>query len=120
MNADKLQKAGIDYNRGVKRFMGRAHLYEKALSKFPKDGAFARIRAAHEANDVEQLLASAHEFKGMCGNIALPALYDASDALVTLLRGGAFSPADLDAAYMHLEKEYRAANEAILAAMEEA
>lgn len=120
MNADILRSAGVDYDRGVNRFMGRAHLYEKTLSKFAKDTTFSRVRAAYLAGDREQLLADAHELKGMCGNIALTPLYEAANALVQLLRSGACTQADLDAAYGRLEKEYHIVYEAVLAALEDA
>ncbi len=119
MNAEILKNAGIDYDRGVKRFMGRAHLYEKTLAKFMRDTAFSRIQAAYEAGDMEQMRAAAHEFKGMCGNIALSTLYDMSHALVELLRSEAGKPAEVAAAYGKLEREYHAVREAVLAAMEE-
>ena len=118
MNIDALKAAGIDYERGVKRFVGRAHLYEKALRKFPQDGTFARMRADYEKNDLEALLADAHEFKGMCGNIALPSLFEASDGIVQMLRGGAFSPDALDDAFLSLARAYEAARAAILSAWE--
>ena len=119
MNAEILKRAGIDYDRGVKRFVGRAHLYEKALSKFPKDSTFSRIRAAYAAGDKEQLFASVHECKGMCGNIALTSLYETADTMVQMLRGGAYSETELAAAYEKLEREYHVVYDAVLAAMEE-
>ena len=119
MNAAILKAAGIDYDRGVKRFVGRAHLYEKALRKFPKDDTFSRIRAAYEAGDKEGLFAGVHEFKGMCGNIALTSLYEAADAMVQLLRDGAYAEAELAAAYGALQTEYHIVQEAVLAAAEE-
>ena len=119
MNAEILKGAGIDYDFGVKRFAGRAQLFEKAMSKFPKDGAFFRIRAAYEAGDEERLLAGAHEFKGMCGNIGLTSLYEASDALIRLLRGGGYSPDELSAAYELLEGRYETVYNAVIAAMED-
>lgn len=117
MNAEILEKAGIDYDKGVKRFLGNALIYEKVLSKFPKDPTFDRVRADYEANDREALLADAHEFKGMCGNIAINRAYEAADALVKLLRGQ-HSKSDIDLAYSRLEAEYNLAREAVLASSE--
>ena len=119
MNAERLTAAGVDYERGVKRFLGRAPLYEKTLRKFAADTTFSRIRAAYEQGDRDALFAAAHEFKGMCGNIALTSLYESADALVRLLRGGACAPAELDAAFARLDREYHTVHEAVLAAMEE-
>ena len=119
MNANVLKRAGIDYDYCVKRFVGRANLFEKALGKFAKDTTIDRIRAAYGAKDMEGLLASAHEFKGMCGNIGLTSLYEAADALVALLRSGAYDNGTLDAAYRCLDETYDAVHGAVIASMEE-
>lgn len=118
MNADILRSAGIDYDFCVRRFAGRAPLVEKALTKFLGDGTFARVRAAFEEGDREQLLSTAHEFKGMCGNIGLTALYDGADAIVRLLRGGTATDGELGAAYQGLADTYAAIHAAVLAAAE--
>ena len=119
MNVERLKDAGVEYDRGVKRFMGRAHLYEKTLSKFTSDTTFSRMREAYASGDRERLLADVHEFKGMCGNIALPPLYEAADEMVRLLRSGACTDEALAAVYGRLETEYHTVHEAVLAAMED-
>ena len=119
MNVALLKNAGVDYDRGVKRFAGRAQLYERTLGKFQRDGTFARIRAAFEAGDRETLLASAHEFKGMCGNIALPTLYEGADALVRMLRAGGYSEEALAGAYSRLAADYQTVYRAVCAAAED-
>lgn len=119
MNAEILRAAGIDYAYGVKRFAGRAQLFEKALTKFPKDSTFARIRAAYAADDRDALLASAHEFKGMCGNIGLTSLYESADAIVQMLRGDAFTDEALSAAYGLLAERYQTVYDAVVASLEE-
>lgn len=118
MNSEILKNAGIDYDSGVKRFVGRAHLYEKSLSKFTRDTTFSRISAAFASGDKEQLLAAAHEFKGMCGNIGLTSLYTAADAVVQLLRASADRTAELESAYALLDAEYHKIFNAVTAAME--
>ena len=114
-----MSKAGIDYEQGVKRFLGRSALYDKTLGRFLKDGAFSRIRADFESGDKAALLADAHEFKGMCGNIAMPSLYESSSALVALLRREDCGEDELASAYERLDADYEAARAAITAAMEE-
>ena len=118
MNTEILKNAGIDFDSGVKRFVGRTQLYEKALLKFTRDTTFERIRAAGESGDRKQLLANAHEFKGMCGNVGLTSLYTAADSLVRLLRGDAPDAAEVDASCALLENEYHKIYEAVCAAME--
>ena len=119
MNTDVLIKAGIDYEGGVKRFMGRKALYEKLLNKFPKDTTFARIREDYENLDMDGLLRDAHEFKGMCGNVSLPGLFSAAERLVALLRREGFSPDELKDAYDALASGYDAVMKAIAVATED-
>lgn len=119
MNADILKNAGIDYDGGVKRFLGRAPLYLKTLAKFPKNDTMDRVRADYEKRDREALLQDSHELKGMCGNMSMTKLYLAADAVVTLLRAGGATDEKLAAAMDGLEKEYEIAKEAVLAATEE-
>ncbi len=118
MNAEILKNAGVEYDDGVKRFAGRAQLYEKTLMKFSKDTTFSRIKAAYEAGDKDGLLASAHEFKGMCGNISLTSLYKTSDAMVRLLRADEYPGAAFDSLYGQLKADYTRTYEAVSAAME--
>ena len=119
MNAEILKSAGIDYDRGVKRFMGRAYLYEKTLAKFARDTTVSRLRAAYEADDRAGMFAAAHEFKGMCGTIAISGLHETAGALVECLRGEACSWDAIAAAYEKLASEYHTVHAAVLAAMEE-
>lgn len=43
MDQDKYQAAGIDFARGLERFMGNTELYKKFLTKFLYDGSFAEF-----------------------------------------------------------------------------
>lgn len=119
MRADILKSAGIDYDGGVKRFMGRAALYEKVLAKFPKDLTFSRIKNDMCSGDTEKLLMDTHELKGMCGNISLPDLFSAAEDMVNLLRRGEYEQSDLDASFARLEANYIKVYEAVLSAMED-
>lgn len=118
MNIEILKNAGIEYDGGVKRFMGRAPLYLKTLAKFPKDGTMGRIQADYRAGDLAALLLDVHEFKGMCGNMSMTRLAYTADVIVSLLRAGTAETAELDAAMARLETEYAAVNAAVLTAME--
>lgn len=118
MISDTLKNAGIDYDDGVKRFMGRADLYIKTLSKFPKNDTMERVRADYAARDNDALLRDAHELKGMCGNMSMTLVFRAADAVVALLRGGGFSDGDLSAAMSVLNAAYDAAKAAVSAVAE--
>ena len=118
MNIEMLKNAGIDYDGGVKRFMGRAHLYTKTLSKFPGDGTIGRIREDYINGDLTALLQDAHEFKGMCGNMSITHLAHTADRIVSMLRADTVDSAGLEAAMKSLNTEYTAVKDAILMAME--
>lgn len=120
MNIEILKNAGIDYEGGVKRFMGREQLYMKTLSKFPKNDTMDRIRLDFAAQDRDALLRDVHEFKGMCGNMSMISLTRTADAIVTMLRsdGDGATDANLVAAMDALEQEYTTVKEAILAVAE--
>lgn len=120
MNIEILKNAGIDYDSGVKRFMGRAPLYLKTLAKFPKDGTMGRIQADYQAGDLAALLLDVHEFKGMCGNMSMTRLAHTADGIVSMLRAGTEAAVELDEAMARLETEYAAVNAAVLTAMEAA
>lgn len=118
MNIEALKNAGIDYDGGVKRFMGRAQLYTKTLSKFPGDDTMVRIRRDYKAGDLAALLQDVHEFKGMCGNMSMTRLAHTADVMVTMLRSETIDIAGLETAMESLNTEYTAVRDAILIAAE--
>lgn len=118
MNTEILKNAGIDYDGGVKRFMGRDHLYMKTLSKFPKNDAMERIRTDYKEHDMDALLRDCHEFKGMCGNMSMTQLYSTANEIVMLLRSDETPDEKLTVSIKELEREYAIARDAILAVTE--
>lgn len=118
MNVEALKNAGIDYDSGVKRFMGREHLYMKTLAKFPQNDTIDRVRTDYAEHNMDALLRDVHEFKGMCGNMSMTHLAHTADVIVSILRFGTVVPTELAAAMGELEKEYATAKDAILIAAE--
>ena len=88
MNEERLALAGVDYADGVKRFCGKAELYEKYLGRFPEDENYVGLVDALGANDYEAAFRYAHTLKGIAGNLSLATLYTKICPLVEALRGG--------------------------------
>ena len=93
MNQYKLFKAGIDTNAGIRRFNGRAELYEKYLFGFPADPNFAAMCEGIAAGDAAAAFAAAHALKGVAGNLSLTQLHQDIVPLVEELRAGSLEHA---------------------------
>lgn len=106
IHADALRKGGIDYDAGLKRFMGKAELYEMVLAAFVRADIAGRAKAAYDANDRDALLKAVHEAKGSSGNAGLISLYAEADSLVQLLRSKEYSDDELADAYKRFEETY--------------
>ncbi len=106
MDWGTLKEYGIDADQGLARCMNDPAFYQMLLSMFLKDGAFARAKAAWEADDRKALFASVHELKGVSGTAALVELYQASAPFVKLLRDGAAAQADVDRLFAAVETAY--------------
>lgn len=83
-----LKAGGIDYEKGLARFMGKKELYERVLRAFLSDTAMDRAQEAYSSGNLKALLACAHEMKGASGNTDMTELCRASCELVELLRAG--------------------------------
>ena len=118
MNAERLRRAGIDYEAGVKRFQGDAELYETVLTAFLKETILEDAQSAFERGDRNALLRCVHELKGSCGNADMTDLYAVSCELVSLLRDDAGTDKDLEGLFTKLKNTYITAREGIRAAKE--
>lgn len=87
MNIEHLKQLGIDYDTGVKRFAGKAALYEKFLLKFSNDQNFAGLKDAIAQNDLDAAFRYAHTLKGVVGNLSIDRFYTTLVVLVEELRG---------------------------------
>lgn len=70
MNKDLLIKAGIDYNGGLERFVGKASLYEEYIFKYLDDTNFETLKTAMENGDYNTAFICAHTLKGTTGNLS--------------------------------------------------
>ncbi|MDD3570200.1 MAG: Hpt domain-containing protein [Lachnospiraceae bacterium] len=94
MNEKILNNAGIDCHSGIRRFSGRADLYEKYLKKFPDDENMQLAKKAIEEKNYEELLEYVHTLKGVTGNLSITELFGSCDELVDILRAKEFNHAD--------------------------
>ena len=83
---EKLLAAGINYESGVKRFAGKAAIYEKFLARFPADTNFNDMLLALRGEDYDSAFRYAHTLKGVTGNLSLDGLYEKLVPLVEILR----------------------------------
>lgn len=113
INADVLNKNGIDYNAGLERFMGNAQLYVMVLDAFARADIAQRARAAYDSNDRDALLRVVHEAKGSAGNTGLGNLYAQASALVKLLRSQDYTDDELREGFLRFERLCLSVQEAI-------
>lgn len=113
MDTALLKQGGIDYEKGVARFLGDHALYEEVLLTYLADNAFSRAEEAYDAKDYKALFACAHELKGTCGNLDITTVYQAACALVELLRDGNYIEAAIISAFASLKAAYMVAQDAI-------
>lgn len=83
-----LSDAGVDYNKGLERFMGNVALYHKFLLKFLGDGSFAQFKESFAAGNLEMAGKHVHTLKGTAGNLSLMRLFTAADETVQAVRAG--------------------------------
>ena len=117
INAERLNRAGIDYAAGMRRFLDDAELYEAVLTAFAREDILERAEAAFQAGDHGALLRVAHEAKGACGNAGLDNVSAEAGALVSLLRSGAYAENELIEHYKRFARAYTAAQDGVRAAL---
>lgn len=88
-----LQRAGIDVEDALGRFMGNEELMMQFLLKFPQDPNFPQLKEAMAHGDADRAFAAAHTLKGVTGNLSMKALSQQVGLLVEDLRGGDFTGA---------------------------
>lgn len=100
-----------NYNNVLER-LGSESLVKRFALKFKDDLSFANLTNALEAGDAPEAFRAAHSLKGICLNLGLDELYEASAALTELLRGK-----DTVQGYEELYKELKDQYDITLAAV---
>lgn len=83
---EMLEQAGVDYDKGLERFMGNVALYHKFLGKFLNDGSYEEFVASLASKDMALAEKSVHTLKGTAGNLSLMKLFRAADDTVQAIR----------------------------------
>ncbi|MCD7709522.1 MAG: Hpt domain-containing protein [Clostridiales bacterium] len=83
--------SGSDYESAMKRLLTEERVI-KYLHKFAESSAYKDMIDAWKAKDYEATFMAVHNIKGVCANLGLTRLWEASDALCEDLRGG--TPSD--------------------------
>jgi len=112
MDREACIRAGIDYDEGVARFVGRADMYEKFLAQFPEDPGFSALDEAMGSGDVSAAFQAAHSLKGVSGNLSVNNLYHSLIPFVNALRGAGDLPL-AKTLYPPVEEAYRTAIQCI-------
>ena len=99
MKKEDLEKAGIDYEQGVKRFMGNPKIFERFLYKFLDDKSYEGLKDSLWANNCEAAFKEAHTLKGLASNLSMSGLMRAVANVTEKLRNG-----DIDAGRMLMDK----------------
>ena len=82
------EEAGIEYSKGLERFMGNDALYQKFLTKFLYDESFEEFCQRVEAGDLVMAEKAVHTLKGPAGNLSMMDLYQLADQTVKAIRAG--------------------------------
>ena len=88
MKEETCRAAGIDYAKGLERFMGNEALYLEFLSKFLYDGSFQEFWAGIEMGDISMAEKAIDTLKGTAANLSLVKLSMLADAIGKELRSG--------------------------------
>lgn len=83
-----LEKAGIDTNDAMERFMGNEAMYEKYLVRFVKDKTYASLIQAVEEKDWKKAFETTHALKGTTGTLSISSLFALFSKQTEFFRGG--------------------------------
>lgn len=104
MDRQKMLEAGINYDTGLARFVGKVPLYEKYLYQFVEDTHFSQLKQEMERKDYNAAFKTAHALKGVIGTLSMDRLFAAVSDVVEALRSRDIEKADM--LLKRAEKEY--------------
>lgn len=83
-----LEKAGIDTDDAMERFMGNEAMYEKYLVRFVGDKTFESLIKAVAEKDWKRAFEATHTLKGTTGTLSISSLFDLFSKQTELFRAG--------------------------------
>ena len=98
MEIGELNRAGIDYEDGLRRMSGNEALYHKFLKKFLQDTSMIRLKDCLREGDMQGAYEAAHTLKGTSGTLGMYELAECCDAVCKKIRNGE-ADFDIDAVY---------------------
>ena len=93
MKLQEIDKAILDYEDVMQRFMNNEGLLRRVLQKFMEDESFAHLKEALEQKDVEQAFKEAHTLKGLAANMSMVELAQVASDMTELLRSKEYEAA---------------------------
>lgn len=102
---EAMKQTGMDLDRTLCRFSGKAALLERFIKKFPADESFRELERAVDAGDHAEAQKCAHTLKGTAVNLGFDRLGASSGELVALIRSGRIN--EIVAAFAEVEREYK-------------
>lgn len=86
MDSIKWKSHGINYEEGLKRFLGQEDLYHEILKVFIQENTMHDLEVAMKEEDYESAYRAAHTLKGEAGNLSLDWLYHSTCEFVEALK----------------------------------
>ncbi|MCI2056543.1 MAG: Hpt domain-containing protein [Oscillibacter sp.] len=87
MNREHLIAAGVDYDEGLHRFMGKTEKYEKYLRMIFQESSMDDLLRFLQEKNYSEAFRAAHTLKGNSGNLSMNRFYHTINPLVETLRG---------------------------------
>lgn len=83
-----LEKAGINTDDAMERFMGNEAMYEKYLARFVGDKTYEDLIEAVGKKDWQKAFETTHTLKGTTGTLSITGLFDLFSKQTEFFRGG--------------------------------
>lgn len=112
---ETLEKAGIDVDNAMERFLNNEAMFEKYLKRFAENTTYEELVGAIESKDCAQAFETTHALKGNTGTLSIAPLFKLFSKQTDFFRAGDF---DGGAAMMdEVSAEYKKVIEVIKAAL---
>lgn len=113
MNREKLERVGVDYEDGLRRFAYNEELYRSYLYRFMEEKYYEKMVTALGSGDAEMAFEQAHTLKGVVGTLGMQELFKDLIPVVERFRNGDITD------YAQMLAPMRKSYEQIIEAIEE-
>ena len=105
MNIKKFYEDTNSSYQGALSIMMNDFLIERMIKKFMESNSYQSIIEAYEANNIKEVFALSHSFKGVTGNLSLTKLFNLASELTEATRNK--ESADIKDLIEQLKAEYK-------------